>query len=441
MTDEEFRRLLEECRPAAERFVRFRVSSRFDADDILAETCAAAWSRRNSLRDISSFRSWLISIARSKCADHMRSSARRNDREGPVPDIGERAGKISGIDGAYTAVGETMALMDADKRRLLYMVYWQEMSQKEIAARLKIPTGTVKSRLSAAKDQFRKNYTGHIADTPEKGGKNMGMNTLPETLPEYSIRYAGEPFPVVCGELMGWFAVPEKGEKVSWAMYDLPSRRRDMVYEITAGRPVEIHGISGIGLTAKGYLSGDYTALMEEPVSASGVLSDEWSFAAQLTDTRSRFLAAAHKEDGVMKYRTFLDGDEFLDNWGFGENNEGFEIDLARKGDIIRRGDQITAKDKKYLLDVVGRYEVTIDGTAHDTVCLMDIGSYTDGTASEQYIGRDGRTVLWRRFNSDRWHIDRYGSPWSELLPGNERIFINGGTYVHWYDCLICRDR
>ena len=30
----------------------------------------------------------------------------------------------------------------------------------------------------------------------------------------------------------------------------------------------------------------------------------------------------------------------------------------------------------------------------------------------------------------------RYGRPWSELLPGNERITINGATFVHWYDCI-----
>ena len=436
MTDDEFASLLEECRPAAERWVRFRVYSSADADDILAETYSAAWRKKNDLKDISSFRAWLVSIARSKCADHLRRTEKRGSREEPSPDIGERVGRISCADGACSAVGETMSLIGSDKRRLLYMVYWLGLPQKEIAARLGIPSGTVKSRLSAAKAEFRKQYTGYI---PDQGDNNMKTHALPETLPKYTIKYAGEPFPVVCGELMGWFAVPEAGEKLAWAMYDLPSRKRDMVYEITVGDPVEVHGISGIELTAKGYVSDDYTALMADPVRASGALADEWRFAAQLTDTHSRFLAAAHVEDGVTKYRTFLDGDEFLENWGFGENNEGFETHISAKGDIIRGGDRITAKDKKYLIDTVGRYEVNIGGTAYDTVCLMDIGTYVDGIVSEQYISRDGRTVLWRRFNPDRWKIEKYGVPWSELLPENERIYVNGETYVHWYDCLISR--
>ena len=80
---------------------------------------------------------------------------------------------------------------------------------------------------------------------------------------------------------------------------------------------------------------------------------------------------------------------------------------------------------------------MTLDGVAYDTVCLMDFGMYDQGTLSEQFIGRDGRTVLWRRFNRDNWAIDRYGKRWSELLPENEQLTVNGELFVHWYDCLI----
>ena len=73
------------------------------------------------------------------------------------------------------------------------------------------------------------------------------------------------------------------------------------------------------------------------------------------------------------------------------------------------------------------------------TGCLMDLGMYEEGMVSEQYLDRDVRTVLWRRFNRDDWAIERYGRKWSELLPDNEQITINGKRYVHWYDCLCLR--
>jgi len=79
---------------------------------------------------------------------------------------------------------------------------------------------------------------------------------------------------------------------------------------------------------------------------------------------------------------------------------------------------------------------VTIHGKTYDTICVMDIECYNEGAISEQYIDQNGRTVLWRRFNPDDWRFARYGKRWSEMLPDNERITVNGKTYVHWYDCI-----
>lgn len=156
----------------------------------------------------------------------------------------------------------------------------------------------------------------------------------------------------------------------------------------------------------------------------------------QLTDTHCRFLAESHISGGVKKCYTFLDGDEFIPNWGFGENNCGNEVNLSVKGDIIRNGSEITAADKPFLLDVVGRYEVKIGGKSYDTICVMDIETYDGGLVSEQYLDKNGRTILWRRFNRNDWAKDRYKKNWTEILPENERITVNGEVYVHWYNCI-----
>ena len=57
---DEFEALLEENRGAVERYVRFRVSSIADADDILQETFITAFSRFDRLRRRESFKAWLI---------------------------------------------------------------------------------------------------------------------------------------------------------------------------------------------------------------------------------------------------------------------------------------------------------------------------------------------------------------------------------------------
>lgn len=55
---------------------------------------------------------------------------------------------------------------------------------------------------------------------------------------------------------------------------------------------------------------------------------------------------------------------------------------------------------------------------------------------SQTYLDKNGKTVLWRRFNKDDWAFNRYQQKWSEKLPQNEQLYVNGETYVHWYDCI-----
>lgn len=149
-----------------------------------------------------------------------------------------------------------------------------------------------------------------------------------------------------------------------------------------------------------------------------------------------RLLAESHVEGDIRKFFTFLDSDVFLPNWDFGEDNCGNETNLFPKVRIIRNGAEITCDKAPDMLDVVGRYTVEIAGKSYDTMCVMDIEFYNSGVATEQFIDKSGRTILWRRFNHDDWAYNRYKQMWSKKLPNNERITINGETYVHWYDCI-----
>lgn len=256
------------------------------------------------------------------------------------------------------------------------------------------------------------------------------MKKLPEIMPEYTItKLDKEPFSVKWEELMGWFIVPKLGEKLNWAIYDFPKRNRTEYDEMQVVGKAEIHGIEGVEIAVKQYTPMDCNKTDNDKIA-------ERTFIAQLTDTHCRFLAESHISGGVKKCYTFLDGDEFIPNWGFGENNCGNEVNLSVKGDIIRNGSEITAADKLFLLDVVGRYEVKIGGKSYDTICVMDIETYDGGVVSEQYLDKNGRTILWRRFNRNDWAKDRYKKNWTEILPENERITVNGEVYVHWYNCI-----
>ena len=423
---DEFEKLLADVSNGVERFVRYRLPPQTDADDVLQEVYLSAYRSFSGLKNKDAFKPWIISIARNKCNDYFRSKAAQ--MEISIEELSQQelsTGRL-GLSVVHT-VRETLDRLGDKDKQILYLYFWKELPQTEIATLLDIPVGTVKSRLHTAKQHFKSKYP---YQTQKPKGEPV-MQKLPEYIPDYSIeRLDAEPFNVRWEELQGWMIVPRVGEKLTWGMYDFPERKRTEYTEMEVIGKAEVHGIEGVEIVAMQFDPADYYR--------TGALDRvERRFVAQLTDTHSRYLAETHMEDGVRKCYTFLDGEAFLNNWGFGEDNCGNEVDLHPKGLLHREGSCITGTIPREVVDVVGRYRVTIGGKSYDTVCVMDIECFNDAVASEQFVDQNGRTVLWRRFNRDDWAIERFGGkPWSEKLPDNERLTINGETYVHWYDCI-----
>ncbi len=412
-----FKELLDIHHSCIERFVRFRLSSKTEADDILQETYLTAYQKFWQLKNKDAFKPWIMSIAQNKCNDYFRKKATR--LEIPIDDITEK--ELS--DSRYgifetSVVRDTLSLLSNKDKQILYLYFWKELPQSEIAKLLNIPLGTVKSRLYTAKQNFKNKLKGNIE-------MEVYMKKLPEFLPEYKIEESSKDvFAVKWEELMGWFLIPKLGEKLSWGMYDIPSRKCSHIYDMKVTGKAMVHGIEGVELTAREATYSNREDIINR------------TFVAQLTDTHCRYLATLRNDGEIRNYITFLDGDAFMPNWGFGQDNCGNETNLSCKGDIKRNGNILTSSDKNFLLDIVGRYTVKMNSKSFDTICVMDIETYNYHVVSEQFLDKNGRTILWRRFNHNEWAIDRYKKKWSEMLPENEKLIINGETYVHWYDCI-----
>lgn len=408
---DDYTRLLSQHRAAIEHYILYRIPNRADAEDLFQEVCTAGFLKFSQLRDREQFKPWMLAIARNRCADYFRrsSAAALSLEDLPESDLGIR-GRTE-----FPLVDQALdALTDRD-REILDLYFWQELPQSEIAARLGIPLGTVKSRLHTAKERFKLHYQ-----------KGTTMTKLPKKLPPYTITPSElPPFPVKWEECMGWLIVPKQGESLQWGIYDYPDRTRSEWTDCRVTGLAEVHGLRGAEIAA---IQHD----AHNQYSTGSLNEVERRFVVQLTDTHCRYLAENHMEGGVRKCFTFLDGEAFLDNWGFGPDNCGTLTDQHARGTIRRTGDVITTATAKETMDIVGRYSVTIGGKCFDTVCLMDVESYENAVATEQFLDKNGRTILWRRFNRHDWQ----GRNWLEQLPDNDRLTINGETYVHWYDCI-----
>ena len=173
---EEFERLLEKERISVERFVRYHINSKPDAEDVLQEVFFTAYKKFSQLKNKESFKAWLISIARNKCNDYFRKKAEQY--EIPIGFLADKA--VS--DGRYgisvvDTVRETFSLLGDKDKQILYLYFWKELPQSEIANKLNIPVGTVKSRLHTAKQNFKNKFPNYLSE----GDNNM------KKLPEYKI--------------------------------------------------------------------------------------------------------------------------------------------------------------------------------------------------------------------------------------------------------------
>lgn len=416
---DEFEQLLNQNKLAFERFVKFRISNLSDAEDILQDVYFTAYKNWGQLKEKQSFKAWVVSIARHKCNDYYRKQAKFS--EIPIDNLVETELLQTRLGYAEAPFIEDIldSLSDKDKQ-ILHLTYWEELPQKQIAKALDIPLGTVKSRLHAAKQNFKMNYTSKSNIRKD----DESMSKLPNKLPEYKISVLSQPpFIVKCEELQGLSIIPRIGEKITWGLYDFATKQCEEFSEVCVLGKAEVHGIQGVEIRS-----------VQNDIKNNQV--NERLFVAQLTDTHCRYLSETHWENDVKRSFTFLDGEIFMNNWGFGDDNCGNRIVLKPNNLIKREGNIITKTVDKEILDVVGRYTVEINGQRYDTVCVMELGHFNNAIAIEQYIDKNGRTILWRRFNRDDWAIKRYKKKWSEQLPDNERLIINGETYVHWYDCI-----
>jgi RNA polymerase sigma-70 factor (ECF subfamily) len=134
-----------------------------DAEDVVSQTFQRLWQKSETYNGTGSVKSWLFAIARNEACTLLRKRPRQcesldvaagGDEDDPVlsriasslnhpRDICEAKELLSIINDAIRAL--------SPKHRCVYLLRWREgLSYWDIAERLRIPLGTVKSRMDKA---------------------------------------------------------------------------------------------------------------------------------------------------------------------------------------------------------------------------------------------------------------------------------------------------
>lgn len=140
------------------------VRDRREAEDLLHDVFLEAW---RSAKDFDPkrgrVRTWLAIRMRSRALD-LQKSARVSRNAGDagldtVVDEGERSSPD------HNRVRAALAELGPDQRKVLELAYFDGLSCTEIAKRIAIPVGTVKSRLAAGLERLRSAFTVVSAST------------------------------------------------------------------------------------------------------------------------------------------------------------------------------------------------------------------------------------------------------------------------------------
>lgn len=154
--------------PRLRRFAQSLSGSASDAEDLVQVACERALSRSGQLREVNRLDAWMYGIIRHLWQDERRRrSVRRHE---PI----EEGMEIAAMDGRTVAenrlelahVRACLARLSADHRAVLTLVCVDGLSYREAADVLRIPIGTIMSRLARARRDLHTQLTSHQHPMP-----------------------------------------------------------------------------------------------------------------------------------------------------------------------------------------------------------------------------------------------------------------------------------
>ena len=124
--------------------------------DITQESWLGIIKGMRKLQDPASFRAWAYRITTNKSIDWIRKN--RTVKKVGLDEVQSRQHN----DEKDTGVKELLEKLDMKKRVVLNLYYFEQLGIPEIGIALKIPKGTVKSRLHSARKELKELYQKHF---------------------------------------------------------------------------------------------------------------------------------------------------------------------------------------------------------------------------------------------------------------------------------------
>jgi len=140
---------------------RTSLGSSADADDVTQQVFIAAWQSRATLRATDeSLPAWLLGICRLKVIDALRARSRAFRKDELLASeamAGEPPVEAARVDEVIDSVivQDALAALGDPRATILRLVYLEDHTHDEVARRLDLPLGTVKSHVRRGLERLR----------------------------------------------------------------------------------------------------------------------------------------------------------------------------------------------------------------------------------------------------------------------------------------------
>lgn len=145
----QFEQNIREYAPNMYRLALAMLHNRQDAEDAVSEAVLRAYEKMHTLREAERFRPWIMQIT----ANEARKIYGKNKRVSPVEDM---EAYMPAFRDEHHELWDVVMQLEPVYREVIMLYFYERFTLKEISGIIHVPEGTVKSRLSRAKDRLRK---------------------------------------------------------------------------------------------------------------------------------------------------------------------------------------------------------------------------------------------------------------------------------------------
>lgn len=130
-------------------FLMFKLRDQYLVEDIIQETFLAIYQGIEKSNHISSPKAWVLSIAHKKMVDYFRKNQLKEEMLN-----GAELPQAVGNSSSNLFLNEVLGQVDEIARTILYGLYVEGLTCRELGLILSIPEGTVKSRAFYARKKL-----------------------------------------------------------------------------------------------------------------------------------------------------------------------------------------------------------------------------------------------------------------------------------------------